>query len=59
MTPSGLPIIGRTSYENLYLNTGHGHLGWTMGPGTGKLLSDLIAGREPDLDLSRVTERIQ
>ena len=59
MTPSGLPIIGRTSYENLYLNTGHGHLGWTMGPGTGKLLSDLIAGREPDLDLAQVTERIK
>ncbi|WP_344954888.1 D-amino acid dehydrogenase [Zobellella aerophila] len=50
MTPDGTPIIGGTRLKNLWLNTGHGTLGWTMGPGSGKLIADLISGRQPDID---------
>jgi D-amino-acid dehydrogenase len=49
-TPSNVPLIGRTRYANLYLNTGHGTLGWTHACGSGRALSDLIAGRRPDID---------
>lgn len=47
MTPDGTPIVGRTPFKNLWLNTGHGTLGWTMACGSGQLLSDLISGRTP------------
>lgn len=49
-TPSNVPYIGRTRYRNLWLNTGHGTLGWTMACGSGAALADLIGGRrgEPD-----------
>lgn len=47
MTPDGTPIVGRTSLKNLYLNTGHGTLGWTMACGSGQLLSDLMSGITP------------
>ncbi|OMQ27225.1 D-amino acid dehydrogenase [Serratia oryzae] len=47
MTPDGTPIVGRTSLKNLYLNTGHGTLGWTMACGSGQLLADLISGITP------------
>ena len=50
MMPSSVPVIGRARYRNLYLNTGHGHLGWTTSCGSGKLVADLIAGREPEFD---------
>ncbi|PHM28619.1 D-amino acid dehydrogenase [Xenorhabdus budapestensis] len=49
MTPDGTPIVGPTKYPNLYLNTGHGTLGWTMACGSGKLLSDLISGRKLEI----------
>ncbi|MDE1473586.1 D-amino acid dehydrogenase [Xenorhabdus bovienii] len=49
MTPDGTPIVGPTKYSNLYLNTGHGTLGWTMACGSGKLLSDLISGKTPEI----------
>ena len=49
-TPSNVPLVGATRLSNLYLNTGHGTLGWTMACGTGKLLADIVAGREPDID---------
>ncbi|MFI5412154.1 D-amino acid dehydrogenase [Kaistia sp. UC242_56] len=49
MTPDGTPVIGATEYSNLYLNTGHGTLGWTMACGSGKLLADLIDGKKPDI----------
>ncbi|MDC9614374.1 D-amino acid dehydrogenase [Xenorhabdus khoisanae] len=49
MTPDGTPIVGPTKYSNLYLNTGHGTLGWTMACGSGKLLADLISGKKPDI----------
>lgn len=50
MTPSSVPILGRARYDNFYLNTGHGHVGWTMACGTGKLVADLVAGRSPEID---------
>ena len=50
MTPDGPPVIGPTRYRNLYLNAGHGTLGWTMACGSGRLLADLIAGRKPAID---------
>jgi len=47
MTPDSTPIIGGTAYGNLFLNTGHGTLGWTMAAGSGQLLADLMTGRRP------------
>ena len=47
MTVDGVPIIGPTPIDNLWLNTGHGHLGWTMAAGSGQLLSDLLTGGSP------------
>ena len=57
-TPDGTPIVGATRYRNLFLNTGHGTLGWTMACGSGRLLADLIARKRPQisaegLDISR------
>ncbi|MRW88665.1 FAD-dependent oxidoreductase [Duganella sp. FT80W] len=60
MTPDGTPIVGRTGLRNLYLNTGHGTLGWTMSCGSAQLLSDIISARCPAIyadDLS--VERYQ
>ena len=45
MTPDGPPVLGPTRYRNLWLNTGHGTLGWTMACGSGQVLADLISGR--------------
>ncbi|WP_348635343.1 D-amino acid dehydrogenase [Herbaspirillum sp. LeCh32-8] len=58
MTPDGTPVVGATPVPNLYINTGHGTLGWTMSCGSGQLLSDLISGRRPaiasdDLSVAR------
>jgi D-amino-acid dehydrogenase len=47
MTPDGTPVVGRTPVSNLFLNTGHGTLGWTMSCGSGQLLADLMSGRKP------------
>ncbi|WP_186137398.1 D-amino acid dehydrogenase [Burkholderia gladioli] len=47
MTPDGTPIVGRTPVPNLFLNTGHGTLGWTMSCGSGQLLADLMSGKKP------------
>jgi D-amino-acid dehydrogenase len=49
-TPSNRPLIGRTHYSNLFLNTGHGTLGWTEGPGSGRALADIVSGKIPDVD---------
>ncbi len=49
-TPDGTPIIGQTIYKNLFLNVGHGTLGWTMGAGSGALIADLISGQTPEID---------
>jgi D-amino-acid dehydrogenase len=50
MTPDSTPIIGATRYPNLFLNTGHGTLGWTMACGSGKLISDLVLNQTPDIN---------
>lgn len=52
MTPSNIPYIGKTKISNLYLNTGHGTLGWTMGCGSGRALADIVSGRRPELDFA-------
>ncbi|GJI99042.1 D-amino acid dehydrogenase [Duganella caerulea] len=58
MTPDGTPVVGRTGLRNLFINTGHGTLGWTMSCGSAQLLADLISARRPailsdDLSVSR------
>jgi D-amino-acid dehydrogenase len=55
MTPDGTPIIGRSPYPNLYLSTGHGTLGWTMAAGTGRVVADLISGRQPEIEAEDFT----
>ncbi|WP_299199881.1 D-amino acid dehydrogenase [uncultured Amphritea sp.] len=50
MTPDGTPVLGGTRYPNLYLNTGHGTLGWTMSLGSGKFVADVISGNKTDID---------
>lgn len=47
MVPDGVPLIGPTRVKGLYLNTGHGHLGWTLAAGSAQLLVDLMQGRTP------------
>ncbi|PVZ85007.1 D-amino acid dehydrogenase small subunit [Serratia sp. S1B] len=63
MTPDGTPIVGKTALNNLYLNTGHGTLGWTMACGSGQLLADLVSGIKPaiasdDLAVGRYTRAL-
>ncbi|MFN8683157.1 D-amino acid dehydrogenase [Paracoccus sp. P2] len=50
MTPDGTPIIGPTRVQGLYVNTGHGTLGWTMSSGSARLIADLVSGRKPEID---------
>jgi D-amino-acid dehydrogenase len=50
MTPDGTPVIGGTPIANLYLNTGHGTLGWTMACGSGRVVADTITGRAAEID---------
>jgi D-amino-acid dehydrogenase len=50
MSPDGVPVIGRSVIPNLYVNSGHGHLGWTMAAGSGRLLADLVLGERTGLD---------
>jgi D-amino-acid dehydrogenase len=52
MTPDGTPLVGGTSYPNLWLNTGHGTLGWTMACGSGRVLADLITKKKPEIESS-------
>ena len=52
MTPDGTPLIGPTGIAGLYLNTGHGTLGWTMSSGSARIIADLVSGREPEIDAS-------
>jgi D-amino-acid dehydrogenase len=55
MTPEGTPILGATRFKNLWMNTGQGHMGWTMSHGAGRLVADLIAGRKPAVPLDGMT----
>lgn len=52
MTPSNVPILGPSKFSNLFLNTGHGHIGWTMSHGTARIIADLISGRPPAIPLA-------
>jgi D-amino-acid dehydrogenase len=51
-TPSNVPYIGATRYPNLYLNTGHGTLGWTHSCGSGRAIADIVSGRKPEIDFA-------
>jgi D-amino-acid dehydrogenase len=55
MTPDGTPVIGPTRYPNLFLNTGHGTLGWTMACGSSRAVADLAMGLEPEIDFDGLT----
>lgn len=54
MTPDSTPIIGPTRYGNLFINSGHGTLGWTMSCGSARVISDLISGVKPEIDASEL-----
>lgn len=51
MTPDGTPVLGKTRYGNLFMNSGHGTLGWTMACGSGRVLADIMSDKKPDIDL--------
>lgn len=55
MTPDGAPILGPSPLRNLFLNTGHGTLGWTLACGSGRVITDILAGRKPEIDLQGLT----
>ncbi len=57
MTPDGPPILGLGRHRNLFFNSGHGHMGWTMACGTARIVADLMNGRMPALDLEGLTVR--
>ena len=52
MSSDGVPILGKTPVKGLYLNTGHGHLGWTTAAASGRVLADTIMGHTPELDIA-------
>ncbi|MCB1472572.1 MAG: D-amino acid dehydrogenase [Rhodobiaceae bacterium] len=56
MTPTNLPCIGRRKHRNLYYDTGHGHIGWTMSHGSARILADDIAGRTPAIPLAEIND---
>ena len=49
MTPDSVPVVGATPYGNLFLNTGHGTLGWTMSCGSSRLVADMVSGRQTEI----------
>jgi D-amino-acid dehydrogenase len=55
MTPDGTPVIGPTRYDNLFLNTGHGTLGWTMSCGSARAVADLVMDKKPEIDMDGLT----
>ncbi len=55
MTPDGTPVLGPTRYSNLFLNTGHGTLGWTMSAGSGRAVADVVLGRTPEISFDGLT----
>jgi D-amino-acid dehydrogenase len=52
MSADGVPVVGGTSHSNFYLNTGHGHLGWTMAAGSARAIADQIIGEQPEIDMT-------
>ena len=57
MTPEGTPILGRDKHSNLFYNTGHGHLGWTMSCGTARITADLISGKPSEIPIDKMKVR--
>ena len=55
MTPDCVPILGRSRYQNLFMDTGHGSTGWTYACGSGRIVADMVSGRAPAIDLSGLT----
>lgn len=55
MTPDGPPLFGTAKYANLHLNTGHGHIGWTMACGSARMAADMIQGKKPEIDMEGLT----
>jgi len=55
MTPDGTPVLGASRYDNLYLNTGHGTLGWTMACGSGRAVADVVLGKTPEISFEGLT----
>ncbi len=55
MTPDGTPVLGPTRYDNLFLNTGHGTLGWTMSCGSSRAIADVVLGKTPEISLDGLT----
>ena len=55
MAASGSPYLGATPIKNLYLNCGHGHLGWTLSCGSSQIVADIVSGRKPAIDITGLT----
>ena len=55
MTPDCLPIVGKTAIRGLYMDTGHGSTGWTYSSGSGRIIADIVSGREPGIDMAGLT----
>ncbi|HIN92755.1 MAG TPA: FAD-dependent oxidoreductase [Alphaproteobacteria bacterium] len=55
MTPDGAPIVGRTKWKNLFVNTGHGSLGWSLACGSSHIIADVVSERTPTIDLTGLT----
>jgi D-amino-acid dehydrogenase len=55
MTPDGTPVLGASTYPNLFLNTGHGTLGWTMACGSGRAVADVVLGKPPEISFEGLT----
>lgn len=55
MTPDCLPVIGKTGIPGLYMDTGHGSTGWTYSSGSGRIIADIVSGREPEIDMAGLT----
>jgi D-amino-acid dehydrogenase len=53
--PDAAPLLGATRIDNVFINIGHGSAGWAMAAGSGKILSDLVSGRSPDIDMAGLT----
>ena len=55
MTPDGTPVLGPSRYPNLFLNTGHGTLGWTMACGSSRAVADVMTGAKPEIGFDGLT----
>ena len=55
MTPDGPPILGIAKHDNLYINSGHGHMGFTMACGSSRIVADLIDGRKTEIPVEGLT----